>query len=102
MHSLLGYSWAEIASILAATSVFFSGVYWLVKHGAKVINNAIIVGTFPLQQQFKELNNTIKQLNSNFEEQHKSLEKLRDEVSRHHDELIEHENRIGNLEGDKK
>ena len=102
MHSLLGYSWAEIASILAAASAFFSGVYWLVKHGAKVINNAIIVGTFPLQQQFKELNNTIKQLNSNFEEQHKNLEKLRVEVSRHHDELIEHENRIGNLEGDKK
>lgn len=102
MHSILGYSWTEIASILAAVSVFFSGIYWLVKHGAKAINNAIIVGTSPLQQQFKELNNTIKQLNNNFEEQHKSLEELRDEVSRHHDELIEHENRIGNLEGDKK
>ena len=102
MHSLLGYSWAEIASILAVVSVIFSGVYWLIKHGAKVINNAIIVGTFPLQQQFKELNHTIKQLNNNFEEQHKSLEELRDEVSRHHDELIEHESRIGNLEGDKK
>ena len=102
MHSILGYSWAEIASILAVVSVFFSGIYWLAKHGAKVINNAIIVGTFPLQQQFKELNNTIKQLNNNFKEQHKSLEKLRGEVSRHHDELIEHENRIGNLEGDKK
>lgn len=102
MHSLLGYSWAEIASMLAAASVFFSGIYWLVKHGAKVINNAIIVGTFPLQQQFKELNATIKQLNNNFEEQHKNLEELRDEVSRHHDELIEHENRIENLEGDRK
>lgn len=102
MHSLLGYSWAEIASILAAVSALFSGGYWLIKHGAKVINNAIIVGTFPLQQQFKELNNTIKQLNNNFEEQHKSLEELRNEVSRHHDELIEHESRIGNLEGDKK
>lgn len=102
MHSLLGYSWAEIASILAVVSVLFSGLYWLIKHGAKVINNAITVGTFPLQQQFKELNNTIKQLNNNFEEQHESLQKLRDEVSRHHDELIEHESRIGNLEGDKK
>lgn len=102
MHSLLGYSWAEIASILAVISVFFSGVYWLIKHGTKAINNAIIVGTFPLQQQFKELNHTIKQLNNNFEEQHKSLEELRDEVNRHHDELIEHESRIGNLEGDKK
>lgn len=102
MHSLLGYSWAEIASILAVISVLFSGAYWLVKHGAEVINNAIIVGTFPLQQQFKELNNTIKQLNSNFEEQRNSLKELENEVSRHHDELIEHENRIGNLEGDKK
>lgn len=102
MHSLLGYSWAEIASILAVISVLFSGMYWLIRHGAKVINNAISVGTFPLQQQFKELNNTIKQLNNNFEEQHKSLEELRDEVNRHHDELIEHESRIGNLESDKK
>lgn len=102
MHSLLGYSWAEIASILAVISVLFSGVYWLIRHGAKVINNAISAGTFPLQQQFKELNSTIKQLNNNFEEQHKSLEELRDEVSRHHDELIEHESRIGNLESDKK
>ena len=102
MHSLLGYSWTEIASILAAISVLFSGIYWLIKHGAKVINNAISAGTFPLQQQFKELNNTIKQLNNNFEEQHESLKELKDEVSRHHDELIEHESRIGNLEGDKK
>lgn len=102
MHSLLGYSWTEIASILAAISVLFSGIYWLIKHGAKVINTAISAGTFPLQQQFKELNHTIKQLNNNFEEQHKNLEELRNEVSRHHDELIEHENRIGNLEGDRK
>lgn len=102
MHSLLGYSWSEIASILAAGSVLFSGGYWLIKHGAKVINNAITIGTFPLQQQFKELNNTIKQLNNNFEEQHENLKELRNEVSRHHDELIEHENRIINLEGDKK
>lgn len=102
MHSLLGYSWAEIASILAIISALFSGTYWLVRCGAKVINNAITLGTFPLQQQFKELNNTIKQLNNNFEEQHESLKKLRNEVSRHHDELIKHENRIKNLEGDKK
>ncbi|MER1300830.1 hypothetical protein V5N15_02185 [Ligilactobacillus salivarius] len=102
MHSLLGYSWAEIASILAVVSVLFSGVYWLFRHGAKVLNNAISAGTFPLQQQFKELTNTIRQLNNNFEEQHKSLKELRDEVNKHHDELIEHKNRIENLESDKK
>lgn len=102
MHSLLGYSWAEIASILAVISVLFSGVYWLIRHGAKVLNNAISAGTFPLQQQFKELTNTIRQLNNNFEEQHKSLKELRDEVNKHHDELIEYKNRIENLESDKK
>lgn len=102
VHTFLGYSWAEIASILAVISVLFSGVYWLIRHGAKVLNNAISVGTFPLQQQFKELTNTIRQLNNNFEEQHKSLKELRNEVDKHHDELIDHKNRIQNLERDKK
>lgn len=102
MHSFLGYSWAEIASILAAVSVLFSEVYWLIRHGAKVLNNAINIGTYPLQQQTKELINAIKQLSGNFEEQHKSLKELRDEVNKHHDELIDHKNRIQNLERDKK
>ena len=102
MHSLLGYSWAEIASIVAILSVLFSGIYWLIRHSAKVLNNAISAGTFPLQQQSKELINAIKQLSGNFEEQHKSLKELRDEVDKHHDELIYHENRIQNLERDKK
>ena len=102
MHTLLGYSWAEIASILAVISVLFSGIYWLIRHSAKVLNNAISAGTFPLQQQSKELINAIKQLSGNFEEQHKSLKELRDEVDKHHDELIDHKNRIQNLERDRK
>lgn len=102
MHSLLGYSWTDIAAMLGAASVFFGGICWLIKRGADVINMAISAGTFPLQQQFKELNNTIKQLNDSLKEQHKSLEELRAEVTRHHDALIEHKNRLENLEGDKK
>ena len=98
MHSFLGYSWAEIASILAVISVLFSGIYWLIRHGAKVLNNAISVGTFPLQQQFKELTNTIRQLNNNFEEQHKSLKELRDEVEQHDKAIILHEEKIKRLE----
>ena len=98
MHSLLGYSWAEIASILAVISVLFSGLYWLIKHGAKVINNAITIGTFPLQQQFKELNNTIKQLNGNFEEEHKNLKRLEHEVEQHDKTIILHEEKIKRLE----
>ena len=66
MHSFLGYSWAEIASIVAILSVLFSGVYWLIRHGAKMLNNAINIGTYPLQQQSKELINAIKQLSGNF------------------------------------
>ena len=98
MHSFLGYSWAEIASILAVISVLFSGVYWLIRHGAKVLNNAISVGTFPLQQQFKELTNTIRQLNNNFEEQHKSLKELRDEVEQHDKTILLHDEKIKRLE----
>lgn len=98
MHSLLGYSWAEIASILAVISVLFSGVYWLIRHGAKVLNNAINIGTYPLQQQFKELTNTIKQLNGNFEEQHKNLKKLEHEVEEHDKTILLHEEKIKRLE----
>ena len=98
MHSLLGYSWAEIASIMAIISVLFSGIYWLIRHGAKVLNNAISVGTFPLQQQFKELTHTIRQLNNNFEEQHKSLKELKDEVEQHDKTIILHEEKIKRLE----
>ena len=98
MHSFLGYSWAEIASIVAILSVLFSGIYWLIRHGAKVLNNAISVGTFPLQQQFKELTNTIRQLNNNFEEQHKSLKELRDEVEQHDKTILLHDEKIKRLE----
>ncbi|MGK4183861.1 hypothetical protein AB0X53_04435 [Ligilactobacillus salivarius] len=98
MHSFLGYSWAEIASIVAILSVLFSGVYWLIRHGAKVLNNAISAGTFPLQQQFKELTNTIKQLNGNFEEQHKNLKRLEHEVEQHDKVILLHDEKIKRLE----
>lgn len=98
MHTLLGYSWAEIASMLAVISVLFSGIYWLIRHGAKVLNNAISAGTFPLQQQFKELTNTIRQLNNNFEEQHKNLKELRNEVDKHDKTLLLHDEKIKRLE----
>ena len=98
MHSLLGYSWAEIASILAIISVLFSGTYWLIRHGAKVLNNAITAGTYPLQQQFKELTNTIKRLNKNFEEEHEKLQRLEQEVEEHDKAIILHEEKIKRLE----
>ena len=98
MHTLLGYSWAEIASILAVISVLFSGIYWLIRHGAKVLNNAINIGTYPLQQQFKELTNTIKQLNGNFKEQHKNLKRLEHEVEQHDKAILLHEEKIKRLE----
>lgn len=98
MHSLLGYSWAEIASILAVISVLFSGIYWLIRHGAKVLNNAINIGTYPLQQQSKELINAIKQLSGNFKEQHKSLKELRDEVEQHDKTILLHDEKIKRLE----
>lgn len=98
MHSLLGYSWAEIASIVAILSVLFSGIYWLIRHSAKALNNAISAGTFPLQQQFKELTNTIRQLNHNFEEEHENLKRLEQEIDQHDKIIIIHEEKIKRLE----
>ncbi|OQR20708.1 hypothetical protein B6U40_04135 [Ligilactobacillus salivarius] len=73
-------------------------MYWLIRHGAKVLNNAITAGTYPLQQQFKELTNTIKQLNGNFEEEHKNLKRLEQEVEQHDKAIILHEEKIKRLE----
>ncbi len=83
---------------MAVISVLFSGIYWLIRHGAKMLNNAISAGTFPLQQQSKELINAIKQLSGNFEEQHKSINKLADKVEEHDKAIILHEEKIKRLE----
>ena len=98
MHSFLGYSWAEIASILAAISVLFSGIYWLIRHGAKVLNNAINIGTYPLQQQTKELINAIKQLSGNFKEQHKDIKRLEYKVEEQDKTILLHDEKIKQLE----
>ena len=98
MHTFLGYSWAEIASILAVISVLFSGVYWLIRHGAKVLNNAINIGTYPLQQQTKELINAIKQLSGNFKEQHKDIKRLEYKVEEQDKTILLHDEKIKRLE----
>lgn len=98
MHSLLGYSWAEIASILAIISVIFSGIYWLIRHGAKMLNNAISAGTFPLQQQSKELINAIKQLSGNFKEQHEDIKRLEYKVEEQDKTILLHDEKIKRLE----
>ena len=98
MHSLLGYSWAEIASILAIISVIFSGIYWLIRHGAKMLNNAISAGTFPLQQQSKELINAIKQLSGNFKEQHEDIKRLEYKVEKQDKTILLHDEKIKRLE----
>lgn len=95
MHSLFGYSWGEIASILAAISTTLGGVYWIIRQASRKLNNTISNGTFPLQQQLKNLSDKHRC-------ERKDLEEVRKEVSRHHDELIEHEQRIEHLEDDKK
>lgn len=99
MHTLLGYSWTEIAAMLAAISTTLGGVYWIIRQASRKLNNAISNGTSPLQRQLKDLS-TVHRHDS--KEQGKNLEELKDEVSKHHDELIEHEQRIEHLEGGKK
>ena len=98
MHTLLGYSWAEIASILAVISVLFSGIYWLIRHGAKALNNAINIGTYPLRQQSKELINAIKQLSGNFKEQHEDIKRLEYKVEEQDKTILLHDEKIKRLE----
>lgn len=63
-----------------------------------MLNNAISAGTFPLQQQSKELINAIKQLNINFEEQHKNLKRLEYKVEEHDKSILLHDEKIKRLE----
>ncbi|UXI85271.1 hypothetical protein NYZ94_05470 [Ligilactobacillus salivarius] len=98
MHLLFGYSWSEIASIFGIISILFSGIYWLIRHGAKMLNNAISAGTFPLQQQSKELINAIKQLNGNFKEQHKDIKRLEYKVEEQDKAILLHDEKIKRLE----
>ena len=98
MHLLFGYSWGEIASILAVISVIFSGIYWLIRHGAKVLNNAINIGTYPLRQQSKELINAIKQLSGNFKEQHEDIKRLEYKVEEQDKTILLHDEKIKRLE----
>ena len=79
-------------------SVLFSGVYWLIRHGAKVLNNAINIGTYPLQQQTKELINAIKQLSGNFKEQHKDIKRLEYKVEEQDKAILLHDEKIKRLE----
>lgn len=126
MHTILGYSWGEIASILAAISVTVSGVYWVVRHFIKKLREFIAAGTLSLREQSKERSRQIEQLSEAIdkghekarelkqevdehnkaillqEEQSKDVDTLKSEVIKHHDMLIEHEQRIENLEDDKK
>ena len=98
MHLLFGYSWSEIASILAVISVLFSGIYWLIRHGAKALNNAINIGTYPLRQQSKELINAIKQLSGNFKEQHEDIKRLEYKVEEQDKTILLHDEKIKRLE----
>lgn len=97
MHSFLGYSWAEIASILAIISVLFSGLYWLVNHGGKVFNENIYSVLQPFSEQLKTLNNNIRKLNDSFDRQQANFEKLKERVDEHDRRLDRHHERIKSL-----
>ena len=97
MHSLLGYSWAEIASILAVISVFFSGIYWLVNHGSKVFNKNINSVLKPFSEQLRTLNTNIQKLNASFDKQQANFERLEKRVGEHDRRLDRHHERIKTL-----
>lgn len=97
MHSLLGYSWAEIASILAVISVLFSGTYWLINHGSKAFNKNINLVLKPFSEQLRTLNTNIQKLNASFDKQQANFERLEKRVDEHDRRLDRHHERIKTL-----
>lgn len=97
MHTLLGYSWAEIASILAVISVLFSGVYWLINHGSKAFNKNINSVLQPFWEQLKKLNTNIQKLYVSIDKQQANFERLEKRVDEHDRRLDRHHERIKSL-----
>ena len=97
MHTLLGYSWGEIASILAVLSVLISFVYWLFSYSGKVFNRNIHTALEPFLKQLDNLNKTIEKMNINFTKQQSSFERLEKRVDEHDRRLDRHHERIKSL-----
>ena len=94
MHSFLGYSWAEIASIVAILSVLFSGIYWLINHGSKALNKNINSVLKPFSEQLRILIVNIQKLNASFDKQQVNVERLEKRVDEQDRRLDRHHERI--------
>ncbi|WP_286028706.1 hypothetical protein [Ligilactobacillus agilis] len=97
MHTILGYTWGEIASILGVLSVLISFVYWLFSYSGKVFNRNIHTALEPFLKQLDDLNKTIKKMNINFTKQQSSFERLEKRVDEHDRRLDRHHERIKTL-----
>lgn len=98
MHTMIGYSWDEIASIAAVLSVIFSGIYWLIRHGANVFDKNIRMTLRPFGDQLRKLNDNINKLNTNFQQQKANFDRLEKRVDAHDRRLDRHHERIKSLE----
>ncbi|WP_192944524.1 hypothetical protein [Ligilactobacillus agilis] len=101
MHSILGYTWSELASILGVVSVVVGFVYWLFSYSGKVFNRNIHRGLEPFLKQLTDLNETIKRMNENFKRQESDLEELEHRVDEHDRRLDRHHERIRNFLNEK-
>lgn len=97
MHTFFGYTWGEIASILAVLSVLISFVYWLFSYSGKVFNRNIHTALEPFLKQLDDLNKTIKKMNANFARQESNFERLEKRVDEHDRRLDRHHERIKTL-----
>jgi len=101
VHTLLGYSWAEIASIFGIISILFSGIYWLINHGSKAFNknfnkniNSVLK---PFSEQLRALIINIQKLNASFDKQQVNVERLEKRIDEHDRRLDRHHERIKSL-----
>lgn len=88
MHTLLGLSWGEWASITTII-VFMAGM-------VSLLFKYIVFG--PFQDDIKDLNRNFKALNNNLREIRTSIEELDKRVDEHDRRLDRHHERIKDLQ----
>lgn len=93
MHLIMGYSLAEIASIIAILAGVFGLFGWIFRQAMKSVLT-------PLSGQIAQLVDKLTSLNRNFDKQDKQIVGIRERLSEHDRRLDRHHEKIKEIKED--
>lgn len=93
MHLILGYSLAEIASIVAILAGVFGLFGWIFRQAMKSVLT-------PLSGQIQQLVEKLTSLNHNFDKQDKQIIGIREKLGEHDRRLDRHHEQIKEIKED--